>query len=202
MHDLILAESDGKPFSYRSLGWAVARIHDDGEQSARTAQGKGPTIRIGLTGFQTNLFGATAESNLKLFEPSPNVALANLRPQKLCATCGRLEYHRGHETWYAIALWRGSRKHMNTALADRVMTSIAVGNLSNPKLPTGCKCTQIACKQRNSGPENISLLMTVRVVKPQVHVCDSGPIFIRRDDNADQESRKRRDRFFAALSRN
>ncbi len=155
------------------------RIHDDEGCNcpARTAQGKAPTIRIGLAGFETNLFGATTEPNAKLFEPCPNVALASLRLQKLRTLCGRLEHHRGHETWCAIALWNGSWEHMNTSLADRVMTSIAVGTLANPELPTGCNCMEIASKQRISGPNTTSSSMKCRAVKPQVHVRDSSPTF-------------------------
>lgn len=89
MYALILSESDGKPFSCRSLdGQLRAFTTMDGAiAAARIAQDKAPTIRIGLTGFETNLFGATAEPNAKLFEPCPNVALSSLRLQKVRARC-------------------------------------------------------------------------------------------------------------------
>lgn len=149
--------------------------------AARTAQGKFTTIRVGLSGLETDLFGASAVPNEAQFEPFPTVALASLRLQKLRARCAAQARHRGHETWCAVALWHGSWGRMNMGLADRVMTAVAIGDMSTPELPSDCNCPRFASIERsNCGLGAVSIASKGRE-NHAAQARDSGPNFVVRD---------------------
>ncbi|MEQ1864976.1 MAG: hypothetical protein ABL996_10015 [Micropepsaceae bacterium] len=202
MQALVLAEGEGKPFSYRSTD---GKLHsfatmESAISEARRSQKKDPTVRIGLTGLETDLFGATAEPNARLFEPCPNVALASLRLQKLRARCAEQKRYHGHETWCAIGLWHGTWQHMNVALADRVVTSIAVGDLANPELPTDCKCPAIASVERGCDVQSIRSRASISSEKQRHPAYDSGPIFVTRGGQSGGNSNASNGSLFVPLA--
>lgn len=180
MQALVLEESGGKPFSYRAADGKLRSFATMPAAigAARRAQGEAPAIRVGLAGLMTNLYGASAKPNESLFEPCPNIALASLRLQKLRTRCGAQKRFRGHEDLCALAVWRGSWQRMDMAFASRVMTAAAAGEIPNPELAGGCRCTsEVSAAPGTRGPKSTPCAAQQAKARP-AQTRDSGPLFV------------------------
>ena len=140
MHALVIAESEGKPWSFRSVDGALKSFATavEAAAAARRSQTNAPLIRVGLTGLPTDLLGVTAQPNEGLFEPCPNVALASFRLARRIETC-RVRYPTEHAERCALATFHAEFEAPDWVFADEIMTSFAVGNLPNPEVSRRCE---------------------------------------------------------------
>ncbi|MBL8699446.1 MAG: hypothetical protein JNK67_13805 [Alphaproteobacteria bacterium] len=136
MHALVIAESEGKPWSFRGAD-GVFRSFPTPADAVRVATDETTVIRIGLTGLAIDPEAVSAQPIEGLLEPCPNVVLSSFRLARRAETCG-VRYAAEPAERCALATYHASFAAPDWAFADAVITRFAVGDLPNPTIERPC----------------------------------------------------------------
>lgn len=142
MHALVIAESDGMPWSFRGSD-GVARSFasvTDAVNAARDLRPGSASIHIGLAGLVIDVHATSAQPIEGLFEPCPNIVLASFRLERRVETCRILLPNEPAERC-ALATYHASFDAPDWAFADAILTQSAVGDLPNPDITRPCDRT-------------------------------------------------------------
>lgn len=152
MHALVIAESDGKPWSFRGSDGEARRFASATEaaNAVRDLQRGSASVRIGLAGLVTDVDTTAAQPIEGLFEPCPNIVLASFRLERRVETCRILLLNEPAERC-ALATYHASFDAPDWAFADAILTRSAVGDLPNPDITRPCDRVS---ESTNSAPES------------------------------------------------
>lgn len=161
MHALVIAESEGKPWSIRAAD-GVLRSFPTPEEAVRAVKAGTTTIRIGLTGLAVDPQAVSAQPIEGLLEPCPNVVLASFRLARRVETC-RLRYATELAERCALATYHASFDAPDWAFADAVITRFAVGDLTNPTIEKPCDRASESTKSERDSARSLSSSRTIIV---------------------------------------
>lgn len=136
MHALVIAQSDGKPWSFRGDD-EVLRSFPTRADAVRVVAAETTALRVGLTGLAVDPEAVSAQPIEGLLEPCPNVVLASLRLARRVETC-LLRYAAEPAERCALATYHASFEAPDWVFADAVITRFAVGDLPNPIIERPC----------------------------------------------------------------